>query len=458
MSPLWTARAAAAATGGRIGGAWHADGVSIDTRQLAPGDLFVALPGRFTDGHAFLDAAFAGGAAAALVRPQDRDDDRYLVVDDPLEALQALGRTARRRTEAKIVAVTGSVGKTGTKELLRAALTPLGDVHASAASHNNAIGVPLSLARMPAASAAAVFELGMNHAGEIRSLVDLVRPDVAMVTRIAPAHLEQFGSLGRIAEAKAEIFAGLKPGGTAVLPINTPGAAVLRRAAADSGAARIVTFGTGDDADARLLEVNPTDTGLTFRWSFAGNVNCWRLRLSGAHWALNAVAAGCVAELLGVAPPVAGARMEVVEPLAGRGRRHAVHLADGDAWVIDDSYNANPASMCAALAALRNMPATGRRLAVLGEMKELGRASAELHAGLAAALEGVDRVWCVGPEMAALHRELPDATAGDLLADAAAAAERAASELRPGDILLVKGSRSNALETVVARVTGSKAR
>ena len=458
MSPLWTARAAAAAAGGRTDGVWQADGVSIDTRQLAPGDLFVALPGRFTDGHAFLDAAFAGGAAAALVRPQDRNDHRYLVVDDPLEALQALGRAARRRTQAKIVAVTGSVGKTGTKELLRAALTPLGAVHASAASHNNAIGVPLSLARMPPASAAAVFELGMNHAGEIGSLVDLVRPDVAMVTRIAPAHLEHFGSLGRIAEAKAEIFAGLQPGGTAVLPSDTPGAAVLQRAAADSGAARIVTFGTGDDADARLLEVNPTETGLTFRWSFAGNVNCWRLRLSGAHWALNAVAAGCVATLLGVAPPAAGARMEAVEPLAGRGRRHAVQLADGDAWVIDDSYNANPASMCAALTALRNMPGPGRRLAVLGEMKELGRASAELHAGLAAALEGVDRVWCVGPEMAALHRALPNATAGDLLADADAAAEQAASELRAGDILLVKGSRSNALETVVARVTGSKAR
>ena len=458
MSPLWTAAAAAAATGGRTGGAWRADGVAIDTRQLAPGDLFVALPGSVTDGHAFLDAAFAGGAAAALVRRRDRDDPRHLVVDDPLAALQALGRAARRRTGAGIAAVTGSVGKTGTKELLRAALAPLGAVHASAASHNNAIGVPLSLARMPAASAAAVFELGMNHAGEIRSLVDLVRPDVAVVTRIAPAHLEHFGSLDRIAEAKAEIFAGLRPGGTAVLPASTPGAAVLRRAAAAAGAARIVTFGTGADADARLLAVRPTAAGLTFRWRLGGTVHRCRLRLSGAHWALNAVAAGCAADALGVAPPAAGARMAAVEPLAGRGRRHAVRLADGDAWVIDDSYNASPASMCAALAALRNMPGPGRRLAVLGEMKELGRASAELHAGLAAALEGVDRVWCVGPEMAALHRELPGATAGDLLADADAAAERAAAELRAGDILLVKGSRANALETVVARVTGSKAR
>ena len=203
--------------------------------------------------------------------------------------------------------------------------------------------------------------------------------------------------------------------------------------------------------------MTPTDTGSTFRWSFAGEVHSCRLRLSGAHWALNAVAAGCVAKVLGVSPAASSSHMETVEPLAGRGRRHAVHLVDGEAWVIDDSYNANPASMCAALAALRSMPTAGRRLAVLGEMKELGRASAELHAGLAPALEGVDRVWCVGPEMAALHRKLPHNTAADLLVDAETAAERAASELRAGDVLLVKGSRANALETVVARVTGSKA-
>jgi len=458
LTALWAADAAAVATSGRTGGSWRAYGVSIDTRQLAAGDLFVALPGRNTDGHAFLDAAFAAGAAAALVRPQDERDDRYLEVDDPLEALQDLGRAARQRTKSKVVAVTGSVGKTGTKELIRAALAPLGSVHASASSHNNAIGVPLSLARMPAATSAAVFELGMNRAREIGSLVDLVRPDVALVTRIAPAHLEHFGSLDRIAEAKAEIFEGLKRGGTALIPVNTPGSDVLLRAARASGAARIVTFGTGEDADARLLEVTPTDTGSVFRWSFAGEVHRCRLRLSGAHWALNAVAAGCVADLLGVSPAESGSHMETVEPLAGRGRRHAVHLVDGEAWVIDDSYNANPASMCAALAALRSMPAAGRRLAVLGEMKELGRASAELHAGLAPALKGVDRVWCVGPEMAALHRKLSEDTAADLLTDAETAAERAASELRAGDVLLVKGSRANALETVVARVTGSKAR
>ena len=456
MIALWTSGAAVAATGGRTGGTWCAHGVSIDTRRLAPGDLFVALPGHRTDGHAFLDAAFAAGAAAAVVRPQPSSDPRYLEVSEPLQALQGLGRSARARTDATVVAVTGSVGKTGTKELLRAALSPLGPVHASASSYNNAIGVPLSLARMPCATAAAVFEIGMNRPREIGTLVELVRPDIALVTRIAPAHLEYFGSLDRIAAAKAEIFEGLKPGGIAVIPHDTPGGHQLESAARQYGAGRIITFGTCAEADARLLEVTPTDVGQTLRWSFAGQENSCRLRLSGAHWALNAVAAASVANVLGVSPVAAGSHMEAVEPLAGRGRRHAVHVKNGRAWVIDDSYNANPASMCAALAALRTTPADGRRLAVLGEMKELGSASAELHAGLARALEGIDRVWCVGPEMAALYGTLPRGTEGELLTDAEEAAKRAVSELRAGDVLLVKGSRANALETVVARVTGAE--
>ena len=223
MIALWTSGAAVAATGGRTGGTWCAHGVSIDTRRLAPGDLFVALPGHRTDGHAFLDAAFAAGAAAAVVRPQPSSDPRYLEVSEPLQALQGLGRSARARTDATVVAVTGSVGKTGTKELLRAALSPLGPVHASASSYNNAIGVPLSLARMPCATAAAVFEIGMNRPREIGTLVELVRPDIALVTRIAPAHLEYFGSLDRIAAAKAEIFEGLKPGGNCCHPARYAG-------------------------------------------------------------------------------------------------------------------------------------------------------------------------------------------------------------------------------------------
>ncbi len=456
MNPLWTAAAAAAATGGRAGGSWVATGVSIDTRQLVAGDLFVALAGRHADGHAFLDQALAAGGAAVMARRAAADPRRCLVVDDPLQALAALGRAARQRTRARIVAVSGSVGKTGTKELIRAALAPLGTVHASAASHNNAIGVPLSLARMPESSAAAVFELGMNRAREIGSLVRQVRPDVALVTSVAPAHLETLGSLERIAAAKAEIFEGLQPGGVAVIPVRAPGADVLRAAAVAAGAGRIVTFGTAQEADARLLEVSRSPAGAAFRWSFAGRVRCGRLQLSGAHWALNAVAAGCVADVLGVSPGPAAARMETVEPLAGRGRRHAVRLADGEACVIDESYNANPASMRAALAELRAAP--GRRLAVLGEMKELGRESAAFHAALAPELAGIERVWCVGPEMAALHRQLPPATAGELLADAQAAADGAAAELRAGDVLLVKGSRSNALESVVARLTAGTGR
>ncbi len=457
MTPLWTSTAAAAATGGRAAGSWAASGVAIDTRRLIAGDLFVALAGRHADGHAFLDRAFAGGAAAVMVRRPSPAGDRRLVVDDPMRALADLGRAARDRMRGRIVAVTGSVGKTGTKELLRAALAPMGDVHASAASHNNAIGVPLSLARMPETSAVAILELGMNRPREIGPLADLVRPDLALITSIAPAHLAAFGSLSRIAEAKAEVFEGLKPRGIAVFPAGAPGADVLRRTAAAGGAARMVTFGTGKEADARLLGVTPSPAGLTYRWSFAGNVHCHRLRLSGAHWALNAVAAGCVAGVLGVPPELAGERMAAVEPLAGRGRRHAVQLPGGEAWVIDDSYNANPASMGAALAELRDTPAPGRRLAVLGDMQELGRASAALHAGLARQLEGVDRVWCVGPEMTALHRTLPAAVAGDRPADAEAAADRVAAELRAGDVLLVKGSRSSALEVVVARLTGTAA-
>ncbi len=451
---LWTAAAAAGATGGSTSGSWCVDGISIDTRTLKQNDLFVALPGTQTDGHAFLDAAFAAGAAAALVRPRPVSTPCYLEVPDPLQALRALGHAARDRTAARIVAVTGSVGKTGTKELLRAALAPLGPVHASSASHNNAIGVPLSLARMPAGTAAGVFELGMSHAGEIGELVRTVRPHVAVITRIAPAHLENFEGVEQIAAAKGEIFEGLEPGGSAVVPGDSPGVDVLLAAAGESQADRIVTFGTGASSDARLLDTTPDATGQTFRWRFEGRTHAGRLRLHGTHWAMNAVAAAVAATLLGVAPDAATEHLRTVPHLAGRGRRHTVEVAGGQAWVIDDSYNANPASMRAALATLKAMPATGRRLAVLGEMKELGAASSELHAGLAPAVRGIDRVWCVGREMAPLQRILPSGITGELVSDAETAAEQALAELQAGDVLLVKGSRATGLDIVVARAAG----
>ena len=457
MSALWTAAEAAAATGGSASGDWTASGVSIDTRSLRPGDLFVALRGESRDGHAFVAEALARGAAAALVGsrpPGVAADAPLLEVGDTLAGLEALGRAARTRSAARIAAGTGSVGKTGTKEALRHVLSAQAPTHASAASHNNHWGVPLSLARLPPAAAYGVFELGMNHAGELTPLTRLVRPHVAIVTTIEPAHLEFFGTVEAIADAKAEIFAGVEPGGAAVLNLDNPHCRRLREHAARAGVERILTFGAGADADLRLLD----ETGgaerseVLARWR--GQGLAYRLGVPGRHWVLNSLAVLAAVDALGADVPAAAAALASLRPPPGRGARYPIRAGDGTGLLIDESYNANPASVRAALQVLARLP--GRRIAVLGDMLELGEAGPELHAGLRdeVAAAGVERLFTCGPLMRGLfdaveprRRAAHAPSAADLVADLRAA-------LRPGDVVLVKGSLGSRMGAVVAALRG----
>ena len=453
MSALWTAAEAAAATGGAVRGDWAATGLSIDTRSLDPGDLFIALADR-RDGHDFVADALARGAAAALVsRIPDgvSMDAPLLLAPDVQAALEDLGRAARARLKGRVIAVTGSVGKTSTKEMLRAALAPICRVHAAEKSFNNHWGVPLTLARCPADADVAVIEIGMNHPGEIAPLAAIARPDVAMVTTVAPAHLEAFADgLDGIAREKAAIFSGLATGGTAVLNADLPTTPILRAGAA--GAARVIGFGLSEAAEARVtgLQVGSDDTSFTFR--FDGRVIPVRLATPGGHFAANAAGALAAVAAIGGDLQAAAEGLGTWLPPGGRGRRETVEAPDGAFALIDDAYNANPASLGAALAVLAAAePAGGQRVAILGDMLELGPDEAALHAAVALhpAMAAVDRVHCAGPRMRHLHAALPPArrgiwaeTAADLAADPAALA-------RPGDVVLVKGSFGSRVAMVV---------
>ena len=369
MTPLWTAAEAAAAIGGSNMTDWVASGVSIDSRGLNPGDIFVALRGPNRDGHDFVQAALERGAAAAIV---DRDvpalpkGASLLRVPDTLVALEALATAARARSRARIVAVTGSVGKTGTKEALRLALATAGGTYASAGGLNNHWGVPLSLARMPPDVSYGVFELGMNHPGEIAALTRLVRPHVAVITTVEPAHLSFFPSVAAIADAKAEIFLGLEPGGTAVLNRDAPQFERLAKAAADRGL-RILTFGASEGSDARLTEAIDAEPGSHIRARFLGRDLLFDLGAPGLHMAQNALGVLLAAQALGADPDRCAAALARFSPQKGRGERFSVATPDGSATIIDESYNANPASMRAALALLgaAKPGPNGRRIARL---------------------------------------------------------------------------------------------
>jgi UDP-N-acetylmuramoyl-tripeptide--D-alanyl-D-alanine ligase len=455
---LWTAADAAAATGGELAGdgRWNAGGVSIDSRGLARGDLLVALLGENRDGHRFVAAALEAGAAAAVVsRPPEGlpAGASLLVVADTQAALEALGRAGRARSPARVAAVTGSVGKTGTKEALRHVLRPQGPTHASASSHNNHWGVPLSLARLPREAAYGVFELGMNHAGEIAALTRQVRPHAAMVTLIAPAHLGHFASLDEIADAKGEIFAGLEPGGTAVLNRDDEHLERLRGHAERAGAAAVVTFGAGEGADWRLLDARMDPLGSDVAAERRGRPLRYRLGVPGRHWVQNSLGVLAAAEALGADPEAAARELATLEPPAGRGLRRPIAVLGGDALLLDESYNANPASMAAALELLGQMP--GRRIAVLGDMLELGERGPELHAALAEPLAraGVACLFSCGPLMAALQAALPAAVRGVHASDSASLVEELAHELRPGDAVLVKGSLGSRMGLIVEALT-----
>lgn len=446
MTPLWTGEAVAAATGGRLSAPFSAEAVSFDSREVIGGELFVALKGSASDGHDFVAQAFARGAMGALVsRPVEGP---HVLVADTMAALEALGRTARARaTGARIVGVTGSVGKTGVKDALARALARVAPAatHASVKSYNNHTGVPLSLARMPAGTRFGVFEMGMNHAGEIAALTRQVRPHVAIITWVANAHIENFadGEPG-IARAKAEIFEGVEPGGLGIWPADNPHAPILK-AAIDRHGLQSLSFGLSGAADVRLVEARADSTGTDFVADVAGERLHARVGLAGRHWLSNALCILAGVKAAGGDLAEAGLALAGLTGLPGRGARHRLPVAGGVATLIDESYNANPASMAAALAVLGETPAR-RRLAVLGAMRELGAGSEALHAALAAPIEaaGVTELALVGPEMAALR--MPGATH---LPDAAAALDWVRQTLRDGDVLLVKGSNSVGLGALV---------
>ena len=442
MTELWTADGLRAGTGGTFRRPFAASGVSIDTRTLQPGDLFVALRGD-TDGHAFVMDALARGAAGAMVHRTDGlpDDAPLLVVDDTLAGLHALGRAGRARFTGKLLAVTGSVGKTTTKEMLRAALSAFGPTHAAEASYNNHWGVPLTLARLPADAAFCIAEIGMNHAGEIAPLARLAGPHVAIVTAVASAHIGHLGSLEAIADEKASVLQGLEPGGIAVLPSDSP--FLARMAAAAPG--RVITFGRTERADAQLLRIDPVQA------SILGKHVEFSLAAPGEHMALNAVAALAACAALGLDVAVAAAALATFRPIAGRGMQRRVR--GGDILLLDESYNASSASVRAALGVLAALP--GRRVAVLGDMLELGEFGPAEHAGLAPDVAAsADLLYACGPLMRHLYNGVPARQRGAHVRDSVALAPLVAAAVRPGDAVLVKGSLGSRMRLVVTALEG----
>jgi UDP-N-acetylmuramoyl-tripeptide--D-alanyl-D-alanine ligase len=448
---LWGAAEIAAATAGKVRGDWSVKGVSIDSRSVQPGELFVALRGPNHDGHDFVVQALGRGAAVMVDRAPAglADDAPLLLVEDTMAALTALGHAGRRRSHARIAAITGSVGKTGSKEALRLALGEQAPTHASAASHNNHWGVPLSLARAPHGASFAVYELGMNAPGEIGALARMVRPHVALITTIAPAHLGFFASIDAIAEAKAEIFGGLEPGASAVLNADNPYFDRLRELAQAAGAARVIGFGASDAASARLLDARMDANGSELTVALDGRKLAFRIGAPGRHWVSNGLAVVATAAALGANPERAAATLAAFGPPRGRGQRRRIERPDGVITLIDDSYNANPASVRAALGVLAT--AQGRKLAALGDMLELGDHSTALHAELAGPIEemSIDRVFTAGAAMRHLHTALPASRRGAHAESARALLPMLEAELKDGDTLLVKGSLGSAMGQIV---------
>jgi UDP-N-acetylmuramoyl-tripeptide--D-alanyl-D-alanine ligase len=454
---LWTSADIATATNGAASAAFDVSGVTFDSREVGPGDLFIALTGEITDGHKFLDQAFERGAAGAIVS-QDTPHPN-VQVSDTFAALEALAKASRARTSARIVGVTGSAGKTGTKEALFAALdrSPAKSAHRSVKSYNNHTGVPLSLARMPAEVDYGVFEMGMNHPGELAHLTTLVRPHVAIVTAIAPAHAAFFPDESAIADAKGEIFQGLEPDGVAIIPYDSPHRDRLAAAAAPH-AARTVTFGIDEGADVRAIEAVKAANGGTFVTARVGERELsYTVSQPGKHWVTNSLAVLAAVDAVGGDLALAGLALADLGGLAGRGARFSVEVKGGRALVIDEAYNANPASMRVTLAVLGEETAT-RKIAVLGEMRELGDKSDDYHAALAGPVRdaGVQLVILVGEKMQPLAEALEGQVEIVHVPDAAAARDRLTATLEAGDAVLIKGSNGVGLAAVVAALAGGK--
>lgn len=451
-TPLWTVDHLVAASEARIDGSPPDSiaGLSIDTRTLTPGALFVALKDQ-RDGHEYVSKAFEAGAAAALVSDsyeRQPQDGALLRVAEPLRALENIGRAARARlgSDARAIAVTGSVGKTGTKEMLRAAFQELGPTHAAAKSFNNHFGVPLTLAHMPASTRYGIFEIGMNHAGEITPLTGMVRPHLAIITTVEAVHIEHFPNVEAIADAKAEIFSGLVPGGVAVLNIDNQHYERLEQAAKAQGA-RIVSFGFDKRAMVRATEIIPSPTGTTINAQLDGADISYRVGTPGRHIVQNSLSVAATLWALETDVAEGLAPLAALQPPPGRGSRTELDVAGGQALLIDESYNANPASMRAALTVLAELPRSqyGRRIAVLGDMLELGADAVSGHEGLASAVEqaAIDVLYTVGPNMAHLHARAGASRQSTWTKTASEIEEALLAVVQPGDVIMIKGSNGS---------------
>jgi UDP-N-acetylmuramoyl-tripeptide--D-alanyl-D-alanine ligase len=456
---LWTAAEILSATGGQGKADFTATGVAFDTRTLAPGDLFFALPGETRDGHEFVADAIAKGAAAAVVArmpPGVAASAPLVWVEDTQAALTRLAEAARARFAGQVFAITGSVGKTTTKEALRHVLEAYGPAHASPKSFNNAIGVPVTLAGAPRGARFLAAEIGMNQPGEIAPLSRLVRPHVAVITAIEPVHIGFFGTLGGIAAEKADIFAGLADGGTAIVPADSAHAGLLMRRAEDFGADRILTFGERA-SHARLVAFRGDAEGSDVECDLLARRIRFRIGAPGRHIAMNAVAVLAALLAAGLDPLPAAARMETFRAVSGRGAQRVIATGNGQALLLDESYNASVPSVRAALSVLAMLPAK-RRIAVLGDMLELGDHGPSMHEELAeAAAEAADLVFTCGPLMELLHRALPDAKRGAHAATSEALAPLVKARLRDGDAVMVKGSLGMRMAAVVRALGGDPA-
>jgi UDP-N-acetylmuramoyl-tripeptide--D-alanyl-D-alanine ligase len=457
--PLWTVDELIAATGGKLAGTVTAklDGVSIDSRSIKPGDIFVAIRGERHDGHDFVTQAMKAGAGLAVVARADqsmREAGPLLVVEnDPLHGLENMGRAARKRSKARIVAVTGSVGKTSTKEMLRTSLAASGMTHASDKSFNNHWGVPLTLARMRRETAYGVFEIGMNHPGEITPLVAMVQPHVAVVTAVAASHLGNFPSLDAIADAKAEIFTGVVQCGHAIINRDSAYFSRLAAAAHKAGIAHVVGFGHHPEAHVRIEKLALHDNCCCVTANIMGEHLVYKLGLPGEHMAMNSLAVLSTVELLGADLARGALALASAQPAEGRGLRHVLAVDDGEIILIDESYNANPASMSSAFGLLAHTrPGKhGRRIAVLGDMLELGEQSAALHAGLAEAVDAgkTDVLYACGPLMAHLWEATPKARRGAYAENSEALKDFVLNSVQAGDAIMIKGSLGSRMGIIV---------
>jgi UDP-N-acetylmuramoyl-tripeptide--D-alanyl-D-alanine ligase len=458
--PLWTGLGLVAPLEARV--STHAPsaayGISIDTRTLVPGDLFFAIKGDASDGHDYVAAAFEKGAAAAVVDEAHADALKGIgplyVVHDVLAAMQRLGQAARKRSSARIIAVTGSVGKTSTKEALRLVFTQSGPTHASVASYNNHWGVPLTLARMPKTTHFGVFEIGMNHAGEITPLVAMVQPHVAIVTNVAPVHLEYFENVDAIADAKAEIFSGLVRGGVAIIHRDGAQFERLETHAKESPAIDILTFGEHEKADARLLDISLAADHSIVRARIFGREVTYRLGAPGKHLAVNSLAVLLTARASGLALDDAISALAFFQAPAGRGQRLILEKDEQPFTVIDESYNANPTSMSAALALAGALPIEpqGRRIAVLGDMLELGADELSWHRRIVSDVTGnqIDLVFAAGPLMKALFDALPGERRGAWCKDVTDLEPLVLDAVHHGDVIIVKGSNGSRMSKIVS--------